>query len=499
MNWFRVTWVLIVGVLYSVPIVAQESECSAENPDACDVTVPLYCQQKGKVPFTFGINDDFDFGFTAVFSDSPPAKQLIFYAVDGEAENGSVNETKVTKLVCRGTTCTGAISLERAQKLEQQFDFDQAVINFVLRAQGKNGKDVCLGKFTNNPDLVAQNDGGKRVVCTVQPTDGNEAITGTGYFEPGGYGSDGDSFFHLALEGLDVGTSYKGCSVVGENRFRKVFAFDPALRASATDSEVYGVLSAKEQAVFDAHRSEYSYDLFREVYGSGDIFNPSFSPSLSLINKGVSEERASSSVRSSNKSTRAARKRRKRRKKQQGKRTRVASVLADLPGVAIAAKRKPESVLAWLNFDPQGGQLVISPSCKGNVLAQSVATLACGEAAGADPDHVCNSLSFTEDDRSGTACRDFFDGVGQLKVLAKGLELGVYSVCVNDELIAPVLTVVSTTSGGTFGKLIVTDNSTLADGSNERIQLISQVLSEVTDISLSQSGSCVDVVASVSF
>ncbi|MGA1192616.1 MAG: hypothetical protein ACO3XO_10080, partial [Bdellovibrionota bacterium] len=110
------------------------------------------------------------------------------------------------------------------------------------------GKDVCIGKFVNDPDVVASNLSDERQVCTLEPTAGNESVTAEGFFEPGGYGTEGASRFHLSLEGLDTTKRYRACSVTGTDRYAKVFSFQPVELAAAVDSEIYGSLSVDAQA-----------------------------------------------------------------------------------------------------------------------------------------------------------------------------------------------------------------------------------------------------------
>ncbi|MCB0319989.1 MAG: hypothetical protein KDD60_03630 [Bdellovibrionales bacterium] len=499
MNRFLYILFLLFWSANIASVKAQEEECSGDNPDACTVQLTLYCERDGAVPLSFGITDDLDMGFTVQFPENPPASKMTLFAVDGEVESGKVSETKLTSMKCKGSECLGTLTYERFQELEGKFNFDQSFINFVIRKGGKFGKDLCIGKFTNNPDLITQNNSGKRVLCAIQPAEGNDSLSGIGYFEPGGYGTDGDAFFHLEVSGLDVGTNYSGCSVVGENRYKKVLQFSSSLKSDASDTVIYGELSSVEQAEFNRHAADYSYDLYREVFGSEDAVQTLLTPSLSLINKGVSSDRASSSVASSNAATSKERRKQRRKRKEQGKRARSAVLFAADASLTIQAKKKVTSTLAWLNFDPLGGQLIISTSCKSDANDKAVATLVCGEEV-EDENRSCQDLTTSESGVTGTICRETWQGVGRISILTRGLSEGTYHVCLNGAVIEPVLqsSTASRANSVTSGQLKLTDSATLASG-DSTFSVIESSVATVTAITISESTNCSEAVGSVSF
>lgn len=498
--------VLLFALLCGTPqaLFAQGDDCSVQNPEACTVNLSLFCQQRGEVPLSFGIDlDTFDIFFRATFAEKPTVNRFPLFFVDGEVESGNVNETRVTTLHCKGTVCSGALTVAKAEQLETTFDFDQATITVTLRKSNKFGKDICIGKFTNNPDLIAANDSSVRQICSLNTTTGNEAITGTGFFSPGGFGTDGESRFHLSIEGLDAETEYKICSVIGENKYKKVATFTPVLLATADDAAVYGTLTPKEQAEFDANPFLFSYELRRDVSNStSSLLNQNLlsSPSLVLLNKSVSSSTSGSAVRSSNKKTSKKRRRARRRKqKNQSSRSLFSSLVRASDVTTSAASQ--EEVLAYLNFDPSGGSVIISESCTKNVLEQSIGTLVCGN-DGEDDFRQCRFFSFSDADLSASACKEVKDDVGQLTVRVRNDEALSLTVCLDGMALNNTLEVALGTKSGDpdfpFAELKATENTALVAGDSTFLLLDSNV-SDVSTVALSATGDCNDTLASVSF
>lgn len=478
---------LILFGVFLIPsgaLFAQESECSVQNPDACDVSLNVYCLANRTGLFTLGITDNFDLGFEVDFETDAPAKELKFFVVDGQVENGQVNESKVTNLTCRGTHCEGAITLEKADALETEFNFEQNVINFVLR---EKGRDVCIGKFTNNPDKISDNGELDRAVCEFVPVTGYENYSGSGYFDPAGFGTG--SFFHLTLQDFPSTQRYVGCSVIGEGRYRKVLEFQ-SYEEGVSDQEIYGTLGETAQQEFEQNLFEYSYDLIRELLGASADLPQSrfgFSPSLSTINKGVSPSRGTSAIKSSNtKSSKKKARQRKRNKKKNSTRLRSLRSFMIADTRAAQPTTENEDVLAWLNFDPTGGVIYIAPNCYGDsVPEKAYGQLVCGADAESDA-RKCIALS-AQAEQSGDArtCLETRDSFGILTLRAKGLDAGAYRICLDGSATDHTVTL----SGDETAELNLTDSSILA----ERVsgyELISQSPGAVSSVGLSLSDNC---------
>lgn len=475
--------------IFALTAYAEDRECSEDDPVACDVNMNLFCKEQGTVPFTLGITNDYKLGFTAQFASEPPAKKLPLFAVDGMVEEGKVSEIKVTDLICIEKVCRGSISDEQSDALEAKFNVHQSFINFVIRVGGKNGKDACIGKFTNNPELIEQNNSAKRVVCKFNPTTGNESVSGSGYFVPAGYGTEGDSFFNIALQGLPDGQTFKGCSIIGERRHRQVFEVSPVLLADVTDKKIYGRLSEAEQSEFDSRVGDYSYELFRDILLEQDPLNFNFSPSLGSINKGVSPSRGSNSVDESNKSTKEERKERKREKKKKGKRNLAQDILS------LAANRDRESVLAWLNFDPLGGQLIIGKKCNADSLEDAVGIITCGEEA-EDEDSKCLDISSSED-LSGTVCRDKFANTTRITVRLRASEESSYTVCLDG---TPLSSKVDLSSAGeAYSGEVKLTSSTVLSEADQSYTFYEGDLTQVEEIKVSAGENCDSAIGSVEF
>ncbi len=498
---------LIFLVLFPVLLLAQSDECSIETPEKCRVDLNLFCEGGERIPLAFSLNlDTFQtLDFTTTFSAAPPSNRLPLVFVDGEVESGNVREGGVTRLQCNGSVCTGSISIAKLQELSARFDLDQAVVTVVLRKRTRFGKDVCIGKFVNDPDVVASNLSDERQVCTLEPTPGNESVTAEGFFEPGGYGTDGVPRFHLSIEGLDTTKRYRACSVTGTGRYEKVFSFRPVELATAVDSEIYGSLSAEAQAEFDSNRELYSYELRRslESLSTGDLSTSSnrFFPSLSLINKSVSATTAKSTSKKWNKRTRKLRRERRRKKKLKSSRELI-RVSRD---VEISATRRQE-VLGWLNFDPLGATVVISPNCKSNVAENAIGTLVCGNAA-ENPNRKCERFTFADDTLGATACREVTSDVGKLVIRARDDAPQDLTVCLNGVAFGETVSVTdenqSLTEISYAGKLQITDSAELVASTiyNDipSFVLLPTPVSGVTSVALSATGDCNAVLGTVSF
>jgi len=501
------SFLLPLFILFPVLLQAQSDECSEEAPEKCRVDLNLFCEGGEKIPLAFSLNlDTFQtLDFTTIFSAAPPASRLPLVFVDGEVEAGNVREGGVTRLRCNGSVCTGSISIAKLQELSTRFDIDQAVVTVVLRKRTRFGKDVCIGKFVNDPDVVATNLSDERQVCTLEPTAGNESLIANGFFEPGGYGTEGIPRFHLAIEGMDTSKVYRACSVTGADRYQKVFTFQPVELATAVDAEIYGSLNTDQQAEFDANRELYSYELRRSLESFSSSMSSTssnrFFPSLSLINKSVSSTSAQASKKKWNKRSRKRRRERRRKKKLKSSR----ELILASRDVEISAARR-QDVLGWLNFDPLGATVVISESCKSDVVAKSVGTLVCGNAA-ENPNRNCERFTFADDTLGATACREVTSDVGKLVIRVRDDNPRELTVCLNGVAFGETVSVTDANQSATgtsyAGKLQITDSaeliaSTIYNGIPSFVLLPSAV-SGVTSVALSATGDCNTVLGIVSF
>lgn len=501
------SFLLPLFILFPVLLQAQSSECSAKNSENCRVDLAVFCEDGERVPLSFSINlDTFQtLEFKATFPSVPPAQQMPIVFVDGEVERGKVREGRVTRLRCNGSVCTGSITFEKLQELSTRFDIEQAVITVVLRKRTRLGKDVCIGKFINDPEVVENNRSAERQVCTLEPTAGNESLIANGFFEPGGYGTDGTPRFHLAIEGMDTSKEYRACSVTGDGRYQKVFTFQPVELATAVDAEIYGSLNTDQQAEFDANKDLYSYELRRSLQSFSSSMSSTgsnrFFPSLSLINKSVSATTAKSTKKKWNRRTRKIRKERRKKKKLKSSR---ALILASRD-VEISVTRRQE-VLGWLNFDLLGATVVISESCKSDVVAKSVGTLVCGNAA-ENENRECKTFVFGDENLEATACREVNPNLGKLVIRARDDASRDLTVCLNGVAFGET---VSVTDENRFanqisyaGKLQITDSADLVAATiysgEPSFFLSTNPISSITSIALSEIGECGTVLGTVNF
>jgi|GEM_PF-2259624 len=489
-------------------VLAQSNECSIDTPEKCRVDLTLFCEDGERVPLAFSLNlDTFQtLDFTALFSSAPPASKLPLVFVDGEVEGGNVREGGVTRLLCEGPVCSGSITIAKLQELATRFDIDQAVITVVLRKRTRFGKDVCIGKFINDPEVVANNLSEERQICTLDTTPGNESITAEGFFEPGGYGTDGSPRFHLSVEGLATDERYRACSLTGTDRYQRVFSFRPVELASAVDSEIYGSLSTDGQAEFDANKYLYSYELRRSLssivtVAPANSNAPRLFPSLSLINKSVSSTSAKATNKKWNKRTRKRRRERRRKKKLNSSRELVVASR----DIEVSASRR-QSVLGWLNFDPLGATVVISKSCQSNVVEDSIGTLVCGNAA-ENPNRECETFSFGDETLAATACREVEPTLGTLVIRVRSDSSQDLTVCLNGAAFGETVSVSTQSqspSGVRYaGQLKITDSAALIAGTTNggipSYEFSETSMSSVTSVSLSSTGECGTVLGTVTF
>lgn len=485
---FVVVQIFLVSILPAF-VFAQE-----EPPE---VNLTTYCKGNETAPFRIGVDSNFDIEFRATFADKSPGKRLQLYFIDGNVQNGKVNEQRITRMKCspqgEGEVCVGTISLERSQKLENSFNFDQAVINVSLR-QGKRGKDLCLGKFTNDPEKISRNSRTERIFCSFIPTDESNGVTGEGHFNPGGYGTEADAHFHLRLTGLEAGNQYRGCSVTGENRYRQAFTFT-SYDANTTDAEIFGALNEDEQAEFNARKIDYSYDLYRSVNAVADADLQSlFSINLSQINFGISSSSASQARKSGNR--KRARARRRRRRKNANRRRRAFAMAYDMQ--SVRANSFGEDVFKWLSFDPNsGGEVYIADKCKGDVPTNSYGRIVCGDSVTVPDDRNCITLTGDDESLTANACKEPKSGYNLVSLRVKDFEDGEYTVCIDGIAVSEKLTV-ETDEVGAFAELEITDNATIEEQMTNAA-FFSGDLSSVSTVGISETEDCATTIQSGSF
>lgn len=492
---------LFLAALFAFPswvladsLAEQQERCETERtPEACRFNLPLYCLDGEEPNFVFGITDDLKFGFSATFSEKPKQDFYQLFLVDGQVQNNSRNGARVVKLKCRGKECSGSITSEEARDLEDRFDVNQAVINFVLR---KGAREYCIGKFTNDLEKLAENTRSDRVLCAYEALDSNTDITGEGYFTPSQYGASlpddtEEPFFHFTLRGLSTGETYRGCTIVGTNVYRNAFVFE-SYSPDQSDFEIYGSLTDEQQAEFDSRKLDYSYDLTRTLEGASlDRGLRAFTINLSQINFSVSGSSGSSEIKRSNNARKRARKR-KREKRGESGRTRVARELV-LRGNTFSKQR----IFKWLGFDPLGGgDILLSTNCKGDVPSQAFGKIACGPSRTGD-NRQCVSFMGSSEDVIGTVCKEPYTGYTNVVIATEGLAAGDYSICFDGVQEESTLTVTSD-SLGTFGIAYITDSSTLADQSS-RYTFTDASISDLSTVVISSSGDCGDADLTGSF
>lgn len=496
-SWLRfIILFLSISGLYS-PLAAQD--CSdPEHPENCYIELPVFCGKSTVADFRISIEEStFDLLFEARFDGDSPEKNLLFYLVDGQITPGATNEVKITALRCRnsgngGQTCSGTISAERAERLESRLDFDQAVLTVSLRTPTR---DICVGKFTNNEELIENNGITERSLCSFTAADSEKTegltLTGDGFFDPRGYGADGESHFHMSLAGLPARETYLGCILVGENQYRPVFDFK-SYGPNKSDQTIYGDVDADGEAKLSQEAIHYSYDVYRALDSSADPARLSLGgKSLSQINKQVSSPSASSEREKANSSRKKkSSRKRKRRKKKKNKRVRSLDLMP-----AESKSKGSGDIFSWLAFDPLGsGTIYISKSCRGNVPLRSYGSITCGNDGDSGSNRECVDFSNTDSEATsaGKICQEFRNSYSLSTIRVKSLAAGDYYVCLDGAAVSTALTV-SGDEGEEFGTLEITDSATLAQLMSG-LALYAGDLGSVSTVAVATSSSCTDTV-----
>jgi hypothetical protein len=447
-------------------------KCQSEKTlEACGklIELPVFCTQVNDVTLYLGIdpNAGGSILFTLESSQSSPLnKSGFFYAANGRLRDGAVKEVKLSKATCSSSnginTCKGSLPQAVEAKLATTFNFEQEVLTILLR--DTKLRDVCMGKLANEEQTLTDNGRLERQFCEFAPEAAYTSVSGSGFFDPNGYGTTGDSLLHVALEGLPTGKTIRGCTQLG-NSYQEVFSLT-SYDVAKGDAEIYGTLSADEQAVISGQGLEYSYDLYRQLAGnSGSI--SSLSRSLGLLNRQVSSNAASTEVRESNQKfeeLKRAQKKKKEEEKKKNARSFPFSRLLSISSTDRAANSKTTEVFQWLAFDPNGGgDVILAPSCSAkSVKNSSYGVLSCN--APNSSARACYALTSTNPASSpkGNACLEQRNGYALATIRVEGAADGSYYICNNGSLVTSEQLNVSTDSLGAFGELQITDNNLAA-------------------------------------
>ncbi|MGA1192617.1 MAG: hypothetical protein ACO3XO_10085 [Bdellovibrionota bacterium] len=215
----------------------------------------------------------------------------------------------------------------------------------------------------------------------------------------------------------------------------------------------------------------------------------------------MSATTAKSTSKKWNERTRQLRRERRRKKKLKSSR----ELILVSRDIELSAGRRQE-VLGWLNFDPLGATVVISPNCNSNVAENAIGTLVCGNAA-ENPNRICERFTFTDDTLGATACREVTPNIGKLVIRVRDDAPQELTVCLNGVAFGETVSVTdenqSATGTSYAGQLKITDSAelvanTIYNGIPSFVLLPTPV-SGVTSVALSATGDCNTVLGTVSF
>ncbi len=457
--------------------------------EACpEFTLPVYCSKNIEGSFALGLDENFDLLFSAYFEGTVPWKALSFYVVDGEITPTGRNEARVKRLRCfereTYTECLGSISVERAERLEQRFNFDQSVINIALR---KQDRDICIGKLTSNEEETLARDSTQRSYCTLTPSASYPEIEGNGWFDPASYGIDGEAHFHMSVTGLPTDEATAWCIDSSaelesdgaspkkkKKKFHKVGS-SKAYNEDATDEQIYQNTTEEEQQRLEEEPHSYSLDFARELF-------PNTRKSLASINMQVSSSSASSAREKSNKQKKKAKRKKKREKRKRGKRNRRNLLIAD----DETPKVKRQKIFSWLNFDPlTDGPLYLAKDCRGEYVAEKAYARVDCSSENSDK-QLCFPLSGSTAAKANV-CLEMGEGFSKFFLRAKGLPSGEYSLCFNEHLSEYNFRVAGAIEES-FGSLSLTDSELLASRTDYQY-VDTATLESLQDVQVT-SGSC---------
>jgi len=466
---------LMVCLLLRLPPIAwgenQIEKCNNEpTAENCEkiIELPIFCTNTNNVKLYLGGYPGSNLLLITLesTSSSPLNKSGFFYAANGRLRDGAVKEVKIANATCASIngihTCKGSLTAATEKKLSSTFDFDQEVLSILLRDDKL--RDVCMGKLANDETLLTTKGRLNRQFCEFTPAAAYKNTSGAGFFDPKGYGISGESLLHIAFEGLPTGKTIRGCSQLG-NSYQEVFSIS-SYDVEKGDAEIYGSLSADEQTTLARQGLEYSYDLYRELEASSGTIS-SFSQSLSLLNRQISSNAASTETRESNQKfeeLKRAQKKKKQEQKTQNSRTLPFSRFLSMASIDRASANKSSDVFQWLAFDPNGGgDVILAPSCSSKSISNnSYGIVSCNAPNSAK--QSCSSLTSIDSTAAtkGNACFEQRNGYLLATFRIEGAPDGAYYICNKGSLVSNEALNVSTDAIGSFGELQVTNNSLAA-------------------------------------
>ncbi|MCB0334735.1 MAG: hypothetical protein KDD62_00475 [Bdellovibrionales bacterium] len=472
-------------------------QCTDEGvciPDP--ISLPFYCSGDDTASLELGLNTNFDIQFTATLNRKTPTDRFEMYALNGNTSIDGSNEVRVAPIKCsynkdsNTSTCTGILTLEKEAKLAETFNFEQAVIDFVFR---RGRSTFCIGKLTNNEELLTQNGLEQRAFCSVGNLARKRApeVSGFGFFDPRGYGTDGESHLHLSVTGLPEKQKLHAC-IPTKKSYTSAFSFS-AYSAEDTDQSIYGDLDEEEGNKLSAEATSYSYDLWRTVVESA---NPSalFSKTLSQINRQVSPPSASSG-RTSTTSSLTKRlsdsKNSKKRKRNKNSKKGASTKSVD----ALGAKSKSK-IFDWLSFDPlSGNSFYLATDCNKNTPEKAFARVSCSKDPAAVDGAECATPS-AGDAVTLKICRTN-DSLTPMTIRVTGLAPASYYVCTDGQALAGTLDV-NATDSSSYGELNVTDSEAIK-AVIDSYAISKSPLAEIQSVTIGTTEDCSNPVASGSF
>lgn len=444
-------------------------KCDSEKTlEACEklIELPVFCTRANDVKLYLGL--DLSYGGSILLNlessqASPLSRSGFFYAANGRLRDGAVKEVKISKAVCSSAdginTCKGVLPQNVQSRLATTFNFGQEVLTILLR--DSKLRDVCVGKLANDEANLTDNGRLERQFCEFTPSAASTNVSGSGFFDPNGYGTTGDSLLHVAFEGLPTGKDIKGCTQLG-NSYQEVFSIT-AYDVDKGDAEIYGTLSGDEETALSEQGLEYSYDLYRQLAADSGTIS-SLSRSLSLLNRQISNSAATTEVRDSNKKFDELKREQEKKKEETKKKNQRSLHFSRLLSIAAASNatgKKPAEVFQWLAFDPSGGgDVVLAPSCKAKSISNGAyGVLSCN--APNSSSRACYPLASADPALSarGNACFEQRNGYSLATIRMEGAADGAYYICNNGSLLTSEQLNVSTDEIGSFGELQITDNS----------------------------------------
>jgi hypothetical protein len=457
--------------------------------EKCDklIAYPLYCAQEGSAArgeIGVGLADRGTLRFSVEFEFPRPSKKVTLLLSDGTPRTSLSSEIQVMSLPCSnnegGSTCQANLPVNKLCRLSKRIDLDAAVQNVHIR---KGSKEVCLGKFSNDESLLTKAQRTERQYCSFTPSTGYESVSGWGFFDPAGYGTQGESQFYLAMEGLPTGREIVGCTPLG-SKYKEVLSFE-SYGPESTDAVIYRNASEIEKAKISAEPLEYSYDLYRSLQAQSESIM-TLSRSLAQINRQVSPQAAISESRESDsryKDLRRANKKKKRKqKKNADRKTRNLFAQEELP--------TPQSAITWLAFDPlAGGDVILANNCKRkNVESRSYGTISC-TGSSANNSRICGKLSNPlQASYSAQVCYEQRRGYNLLITRIEGAPVGEYYVCNGSQPLVTFPITVAEDELGTYGELFITDNSSPAEAVENLY--FGTVSNELSDLKITGTPDC---------